>query len=490
MSGPSLPEDVSRWPEDPFELLGVRPGIAPRELRKVYTGLIRTYKPEQFPEQFRRIRAAYEFVLRHLELFKHFHIVEEREDEDAPRTPEQSECEELPPPRPVEPDDEAMTEKPERLHTPLPDAPCVDLYRQLHDAWELACTNQEAEAYEQLRRLQEAHREEVEVYLRLYWLLALMPELDRGRGPADWLFAGIRAAGLSGQLRELLRREIAEFPGLALRDELLHSTSNLSALLDLLEWRWQAARQRSQWTVISDDVARLHERFLREDEEAWARLLLLAIDHFAWAHGDSYRARVAGWVKELEQSIHLHGRLSSEMDRLDFLLALSQAWRGSTQLPNHPSFHALIRDSWTRPPGDLRATVQEYLALVVQDPPRFLGYFDSLVASASPVLTQYGKLLLDYAAHSGREVPEEECSTAAGPRVLEALDDLESDQYRWIRPQLLRICLSEAVSPEAVANLVVGKPTYWMSGQMHLSQGLAQDWPMRYVFLSCWLFWQ
>ena len=55
-----LPEDVRRWPSDPFELLGVSRDVPPRELKRAYTHLIRTYKPEHAPEQFRRIREAYD----------------------------------------------------------------------------------------------------------------------------------------------------------------------------------------------------------------------------------------------------------------------------------------------------------------------------------------------------------------------------------------------------------------------------------------------
>ena len=63
MSDHALPDDLSQWPSDPHELLGVAHGVAPRELRRAYTRLIRRYKPEQHPEHFRRIREAYEDCL-------------------------------------------------------------------------------------------------------------------------------------------------------------------------------------------------------------------------------------------------------------------------------------------------------------------------------------------------------------------------------------------------------------------------------------------
>ena len=64
MSHPALPDDPADWPKNPAELLGVEPGADARELRRAYTRLIRVYKPEQEPEKFQRIRAAYELLLR------------------------------------------------------------------------------------------------------------------------------------------------------------------------------------------------------------------------------------------------------------------------------------------------------------------------------------------------------------------------------------------------------------------------------------------
>src|SRR5262245_65574254 len=82
MNDSSLPEDLARWPKDPYQLLGVTPNIDPRELRKIYTRLIRAYKPEQFPEHFRRIRDAYEIVLRQVEFYKQFRSSSEKVGEE------------------------------------------------------------------------------------------------------------------------------------------------------------------------------------------------------------------------------------------------------------------------------------------------------------------------------------------------------------------------------------------------------------------------
>src|SRR5688500_12033029 len=58
-----LPDDPRHWPDDPFRLLGVEPPATETDVKRAYTRLIRRFKPEHHPEQFRRVREAYEHAL-------------------------------------------------------------------------------------------------------------------------------------------------------------------------------------------------------------------------------------------------------------------------------------------------------------------------------------------------------------------------------------------------------------------------------------------
>jgi len=46
--------------ENPYEVLDIEKGASAGEIKRAYLRLIRKYTPEQHPEEFRRIRAAYE----------------------------------------------------------------------------------------------------------------------------------------------------------------------------------------------------------------------------------------------------------------------------------------------------------------------------------------------------------------------------------------------------------------------------------------------
>ncbi|MEA3341147.1 MAG: J domain-containing protein [Chloroflexota bacterium] len=48
--------------ENPYEVIGVSSTASDNEIRRAYFTLVREYPPEQSPEQFKRIRAAYEML--------------------------------------------------------------------------------------------------------------------------------------------------------------------------------------------------------------------------------------------------------------------------------------------------------------------------------------------------------------------------------------------------------------------------------------------
>ena len=228
---------LSRWPDNAFELLGVSPGVLPRELRRAYTRLIRIYKPEQFPEHFRRIRAAFEQVLRFAELFGHS---AEPETMGPP----------VPPPAAL------------KAHEPSANLPPVlrpeDAEREF---WELACQGEVERAYDGFLCLNREHPGRTEVLVRLYWLLELYGELDTQRSPRDWLVEALRASGLMGPARELYRREIDADPGEGVSErcaQLLESrTCSARQLADLALWRLQAASRLGRWHIIEEDLERL-----------------------------------------------------------------------------------------------------------------------------------------------------------------------------------------------------------------------------------------
>lgn len=296
MDEPTLPEDMARWPDDMFELLGVDRKATPKDAKRNYTRLIRVYKPELFPEHFRRLREAYEGVLRMIEMFERFGSP--YDDSSPAATAETS-------PEPVS------------VH--------VD---QASIWWERACEGNEADAYRGLRELYTSGETTLAISLRLYWLLVIDSSLDEDKSPCDYLIDAMRNQGVRGSAFELYRREILSDPEEALNsrfDELLTFQATIEATEQLYAWRWGAARQRNQLHVIYDDLPVARRRLFGSSDDGWLRLLMVATDAAAFDTGE-FRELWTALESEVRDMEHLGTRHSDWFDQYEILAPIGTQW--------------------------------------------------------------------------------------------------------------------------------------------------------------------
>jgi hypothetical protein len=500
MSESHLPDDPQQWPDNSFELLGVHPGMSERDVRRAYTRLIRTYKPEQYPEQFRRIREAYEEVLRYVELFRSY-------EENAPATLPEPEASPPPINDPVAelPLEEVATEAPPpepdfsflSLDAPFPPPPTPAQEPELLRAprthrgepWELVLAGRPEQAYRRLIERSQQHAGSTEVYLQLYWLLRLTPGLDPRRSPCDHLVEGLLATGLAGPLRELYRREIVATPEEALGERfarLLEARATPAQRVELLEWRWQAAMRLRRWTVLSIDLPAQREQIVREDEAGWMRLLFRLLDELSWSREAPARKLREDCLQELKAHEHLALTLSNDFDRLDLLTSLVGSWHALCAhggIP--PALLELIPLSWTQPIAEIRGRLMELLQQVSAAPRQWLNLFDRVQAHGPFVLVQLGQLLDEGEERSENVASDRRTAADVSGLVRDFFDGLGQTSYEQARTPLLDFCLYEMLSPELVAE-AAGERV--MQGVI-VQQKLASDWPLRYVYRACRLFW-
>jgi hypothetical protein len=487
MSEHQLPEDLSQWPSDPYHLLGVTPGVGARDLRRAYTRLIRTFKPEQFPEHFRRIREAYEHVLRFVEIFGGIDALAEppRTDPATPAVP------------PAEENDSDQSVVVPMLRHGMfgaedPPADRDGAGRASRPAnepyalWQLAIAGDEAGAYRRLRELDDSQPGRTEVCLPLYWLLVLNPDLDPQRAPCDWLVHGLAANRFTGPLRELYRREIADDPaeGTSVRcGRLLALELAPAAVADLLEWRWQAAGRLGHWWIITEDLERLRTRIVRDDEETWARLLLSAVEQLTAMQDPKAGLAIRKTLDEVKQFEHLQSRLADALDRHEFLLEVSrglQVLRKEAKIP--PALLELVPLSWTRPFAEVRPLLLRLLDLLLCQPWTTLRLFDHIQAQAAAVLGQFGNLL---AMLQGTvpDAADERSADDLGAALRQFLTSKDWVSYASFRGDLLGYCLREVIAPQLVSEAVLAH------GDTNLAQQIRDDWPLKYVWLAYRLFW-
>jgi hypothetical protein len=482
MNEHTLPEDFSRWPASPFELLGVRPGVSDRDLRRAYTRLIRVYKPEQFPEQFRRIREAYEAARQFASFFA-------TPDPETPADVPAPEDERSPDPRPVP----ATPEAGDNTGTPVVDHPVPgprSLEEELDEAWDSAVDGDEARAYARLLELHDRHPERTDVCLRLYCLLSVAPGLDTRRPACVFLAQGLRQAGGSGPCHELYRREIETDPAEALTERfagLLEAVTQPGLLATFVRWRWEAAGRQKRFDVIADDLPRLRTRLAVEQEEVWLRLLAAAADQLAWAPAaPADAAGLAECLHEAGEHEHLHLRCPDIFDRLENLERIATGWQSLRKSGAMPAaLLELLARFWTRPFAEVRRSVAALLAAVAAAPAVWLGHLDRLKAVSPPLLSLFGQVLATYEEtrepDADRRNPEELAVLAR--HFLEEYGGL---RYQALRPRLLTFCLREFLEPDVLARVALARTVVLPPGWLN---ELVNDWPLRHVYRACALLW-
>jgi hypothetical protein len=473
MSAPELPEDVSRWPDNPYTLLGVAADVLPADLRRAYTRLIRIYKPEQFPEHFRRIREAYETILRQAELAQF-----------AARGAGVDSTDDVPGAGGVA---DWLNNLAQNLS--VQDADAVEA--EVHALWEMAVAGEEDSAYRRLREVHERHPGRQDICVRLYWLLALSPVLDSNKAPFDWLIDSVQRTGWCMPVAELVRREVEAEPALALGagyQTLIDASGQSDVLLAVLQWRWQAASRLGRWEIIPADVEALRKQILEQGEEAWARLLLRGYNYLVWAKDEPVTEAAARYSSEIDGLQHLHGRLQQEFDQLESLRDLTAGWHALRRHAEAPQdVLALVRGCWLLPRDLVRPELWRFLEQIVRSPHESLEKLSLVQREAAVLLNYLGGVLQQLGEESGT-LPDPQPPQVLAPRVAEFLLGKGRQTYSNFRGQALDFCLREAVAPGILAAFA-GSPMGAQLGSSPLAEHIRTDWPLHFVSLAHRIFW-
>ncbi|MEZ6109526.1 MAG: J domain-containing protein [Pirellulaceae bacterium] len=504
-----LSDDMAAWPRDPFALLGVSHRADEREARRAYIKLIRRFKPEHAPDHFQRIREAFEYVQRQLEVRQRYGWYsdddEDSDDEDASAaslaTEDFAESEPA-----ASGGDDPLSERPSigsdageneaeaaeatvegRRHSrSRSQVFAAVLADPCEEIWQQAIAGHEQDAYARLVSLVGQGHEVAAASIRAYWLLSLFPNLDEQRVPCDWLATALRASRLSGPAAELYRREMTANRDEAMSERcrsLLETPSDTGALVDLLEARWRALSFLQRGDLIAGDLPVVRRRMTLDDDETWARLLLMAIDHLAWFTNEaSTRNAFEHCLAELDQLAHLHVRFGEELDRLDLLTEMSGAWRRAQVLIDVPLLWSGIAPLfWTQEFDSVRPMLLPVLKEISDRPTESLATLDRLFEcsraltaqiAAAAAKARYDDSVCDWRYRSWEQTSE---------RVAEFFR-ANAGNYNRLRIPLLMFCLREVVDPESVGQAVNEFAKAKNNEGSNLSELIQADVPLRIVY--------
>lgn len=460
----SLPENLEDWPRDPFALFGLTRTINQQELRRKYTRFIREYKPEQWPEQFRRIREAYETL-------QQFAVWNEAARTDTPGDSiERAENGQV---------DESRTEDSERNEVSAP-TPTLSQER----CWSWALSGELERAYGGLVELHDRQPQETSLYLRLYWLLVAFPNLDTARSARDWLVSGLCSCSQYDRLLELYTQVLADDPQEALSPRFagLLEKSQGPLLLELLERRWQGLARLELWAVVNNDLDQFRERVCREDEAAWLRMLISVASKSFQVLPLSEYSIFQKCQRQLQQLEHLGLTNGGLFDRFDVLAHLAHE---TTVLAPGPVLDVAIHFVALRM-EEVEAAAEPFLNTACQSPRKGLELLDQAAALAPNLLGEFSRALdwLNW-TRSGGEMLVHAPNIAESALYSLLNSFIKYRSYSEARREILDYCCQEALSPEQICELLE-TPSY---SPNYLVHRIAADLPLRCVYTAYRLGW-
>ena len=172
-----------------------------RDLRRAYTRLIKVYKPEHAPDEFRKLREAYETISQHLQWRERYGIHVESnttEPEDEPsaangtagdKNDNSAESSGLPDAEEIDTHNGSTSTEDD---TPAPRRVARTMVTDpLRDAWQLVLDGSPEQAFAELKKFYMQHGMTPAVAVRMYWLLVTFPELDPKIQPPSVLARGL-----------------------------------------------------------------------------------------------------------------------------------------------------------------------------------------------------------------------------------------------------------------------------------------------------------
>lgn len=492
MSELPLPADHQRWPENVFELLGTELGVDEKTLKRAYQRLIKVYRPERYPEEFRRIREAYDTAQSISQWMTSVgDLPKPASERPAEEMLEEATNTSLPNAPPTTgPLPNSDTSHKDATASPRDDEPILleaTYESQLAAAWFPAVGGGMVEAYRELDELRRRSPTRHEAYLGLYWLLRLSAKLDADRQPCDWLIACVQTATTSrGAALELYRREIERRPAEALTPrctKLLRETLVDGPIQLLADWRWRAAVRSNAWSLIREDLAALRRSRVAYDPTMWMRVLWTAVECFCWSESESSQLLIAECMQDLEQLGNAQDSNYDALTQLDYLRETASIVKKLRAGGVSPAFCNLIAGSWSLDALDLYVELCAMVAPLLDEPAKLLILLTEVATKGPTALGRYGQIVQQIQTETERNAETFwTAETALGvANDLFNVTVLKQGYTSELRLRLLKFCLYHQLPPEALAQVVAGNHFY-TSINPHIAEEISRDWPLRFTY--------
>jgi hypothetical protein len=493
MSEISLPDDPRDWPTDPRVLFGLGADAGPRDLRRAYTVLIRRFKPEHHPQQFRKIRDAFETLEWQLRWRDRAQADFTSDDRDTAAEPE-------PLPNPMRsPDESAESSATPRSdmapQAAVPISPAnVPIDEDPDRVWARAIRHggDWPTIYQKLVRAADRGATDELLFCRLYWLLTVARNLDSERQPVDWLAAGLARSVPTPRLMSLYFEELKRRPAEVFHARsraLLNQPRPIWQLADLARQRWLALRTFDRSQEISGDLSVLKDAFF-DNRNEWIALLMNAVEVLIWIEGSDIHELRSKYQQEIQDAGDVHLSISDAFDRHELLLALGQEYwksrhhRGymSPELPK--GLLEMLPDFWFNTDAG-RVRLQKILAAWNDHPQIALDAVDTIYETSALAIRYISNILASLASRRF-EKPEGHHLWA----IVSLIESYEWGVYRFGRPHLLRLCLTNGIWIDEILHVMRETPRFANLAEGDAANQLHADLPLKCVLAGVRAFWR
>lgn len=449
MSEFELPDEIGRWPSNPHELLGIKSNSNPTDVKRAYTRLIRRFKPEHFPEHFRRLREAYDAIkdrssLNH-ENWDRFPRSTQSATETSQNRPERS-----------------LVTKTKSLNSDRD--PFASLWRQ-------AESGQITEVLDRLRSDEWFDLKLEQAKLMEYWLTNLQYPDPANPTAARILLSNFHHFKPTFELISIARVELHAHPELAELIDLekcaLDSTWS-SNIQDIIRIRWEGTQRTLNFSLIRADYELLADRFF-DRHDLRDGIAIQAASHLIWSPDVHDEAKTKKLIEELESISGLQPIVSAALERFEYAIRI----RSNLQLciSQHPNWISLLKVvpwMWNEMDLDFPKVASDWLVAAVNDPSDALALFDFL-CFAEPLrvfLVHHFELVIRrYAFDENAQTVDEQLTMDSVEQSLppdlfeivlleEFLGSHASEPYERFRILVLEFCILQHISAEKMASYI------------------------------------
>jgi hypothetical protein len=230
------------------------------------------------------------------------------------------------------------------------------------------------------------HPDCADLFLRLYWLLALTPSLDAALTRHNWLADALVRSKLNGSAVDLYRRELVTEPDVALYGpylELLAAEAHPNDLLHIGRLRLFAAGRSRSWGAADGDIKVLSKRIPLYDEAAWLNFLVSASDWTAWDQPWRLSANIRD---ELDRLKHLELAHAESFDRIEETSRFAKDWGNVADASLTPAWYRLVISAWAGYGDVAAADAISAAEEVAAEPSDALRRFDRFQRDRGPSL--------------------------------------------------------------------------------------------------------